>query len=424
MGYCRTNRWRANLTRLALVSVLWALVALAALVVFSQAACVRGTPTPEPVVITFAYPTPDTEFYQQLLVEFGRRYPHITVELQPKRGDMLSGISAGDADVFVSSQFALNWLQDQDGLLNLTPFIEQDGSFDLSDYYRGTVGLYTREGKTWAIPAGVDMMVMYYNRDLFDQYRVPYPESGWTWDDFLGATSVLRDPETDVFGYAPNLDLFDALTFIYQRGGRIFDDLENPTRTTFDDPLTIEALDWYTRLIFEYNVAPTPEQVQTLFGSGGVRTGIYQNMVGVWSGMLSDRGGRSWSTEWSMRWGVVQLPRDVNAATLTLVEGYYVSSQAASPEACWDWISFVSQHIPRRQTPVRRSLAESPDYEQQVGSEVAEVVRASMEGALLLSPDLAEFEEALGTFGQAFEAIMAQRSTPEEAMTWAQRERN
>jgi ABC-type glycerol-3-phosphate transport system substrate-binding protein len=407
---------RANLSRLALA------FAIMSLVVLSQAGCVRATPTPEPAIITFAYPTPDTEFYQQLLVEFGERYPHITVELQPKRWDMLSGISVADADVFVSSQFALNWLQDQDGLLNLTPFIEQDESFDLSDYYPGTVGLYTREGTTWAIPAGVDMMVMYYNRDLFDQARVPYPESGWTWDDLLEAAAAVRDPSTDVFGYAPDLDLFDPLTFIYQRGGRIFDDLENPTRTTFDDPLTIEALDWYTRLIFEYNVAPTPDQVGTLFGSGGVRTGIYRNMVGVWSGMLSDRGGRSWPTEWSMRWGVVQLPRDVDAATLTLVEGYYVSSTAEFPEACWTWISFVSQHIPSRQTPVRRSLAESPDYERQVGSEVAEVVRASMEGALLLSPDLAEFEEALGTFGQAFESIVAQRSTPEEAMTWAQRE--
>jgi len=37
----------------------------------------------------------------------------------------------------------------------------------------------------WAIPAGVDMLVMFYNQDLFDQYDVPYPEVGWTWGDFL-----------------------------------------------------------------------------------------------------------------------------------------------------------------------------------------------------------------------------------------------
>jgi multiple sugar transport system substrate-binding protein len=403
------------------------MVAVLSLLALTLAGCVRATPTPEPAIITFAYPTPDTEHYQQLLAEFSERYPHITVELQPKPWDMLGGINVGEADVFVSSQFALNWLQEQGGLLNLTPFIEgdslsRDESFDVSDYYRGTIGLYTREGKTWAIPAGVDMMVMYYSLDLFDGRQVPYPENGWTWDDFLETTAALRDPTSEVFGYAPNLDLFDPLTFIYQRGGRIFDDLENPTRTTFDDPLTIEALDWYTRLIFDYNVAPTPEQVRTLFGSGGVRTGIVQNMVGVWSGMLSDRGGRSWPAEWAMRWGMVQLPQDAHAATLTLVEGYYISSQTESPEACWNWISFLSQHISGRQAPVRRSLAESPDYEQQVGSEAAEVVRASMEDALLLSPDLAEFEEAFGTFGQAFGAIVAQRSTPDEAMTWAQQQ--
>jgi hypothetical protein len=45
-----------------------------------------------------------------------------------------------------------------------------------------------------------------------------------------------------------------------------------------------------------------------------------------------------------------------------------------------------------------------------------------MGDALLLSPDLAEFEQALGIFGQAFEAIMAERSTPDEAMTWAQQQ--
>ena len=55
-------------------------------------------------------------------------------------------------------------------------------------------------------------------------------------------------------------------------------------------------------------------------------------------------------------------------------------------------------------------------------AEAAEVVRASMEDALLLSPDLAEFETAFGLFGQAFGTIVAQRSTPDEAMIWAQRQ--
>jgi len=75
-----------------------------------------------------------------------------------------------------------------------------------------------------------------------------------------------------------------------------------------------------------------------------------------------------------------------------------------------------------RAVPVRKSLLESSALEQQAGSDVAAVARASMENALLLSPELAKFEEALAVFNQAFEAIVKGQSTPLEAMTWAQQE--
>jgi ABC-type glycerol-3-phosphate transport system substrate-binding protein len=126
--------------------------------------------------------------------------------------------------------------------------------------------------------------------------------------------------------------------------------------------------------------------------------------------------------EWDMRWGMAPLPRDAQSATLTLVDGYFISAQTQHPEACWNWISFLSTQLPALRAPVRRSLAESDEYERQVGAQVAAVVRASIEDALLLSPELAEFEDALDLFGQAFEAIFSGRSTPEEAMSWAQQQ--
>ena len=45
-----------------------------------------------------------------------------------------------------------------------------------------------------------------------------------------------------------------------------------------------------------------------------------------------------------------------------------------------------------------------------------------MNNALLLSPELASYENALETFTQAFTTVMEGTSTPEEAMTWAQRQ--
>jgi len=124
-----------------------------------------------------------------------------------------------------------------------------------------------------------------------------------------------------------------------------------------------------------------------------------------------------------MRWGMVPLPRDAQSATLTSIEGYFVSSQAQHPDASWQWISFLSQQTPYRLMPTRKSLAESAAYEQRVGSDVAAVARASVESAMVPSPRLVEFGEVWGMiFWRALDAIVSGRSTPAEAMISAQQE--
>ena len=396
--------------------------AVICLLVVSLSSCSGGTtPTPGPATIAFAHSGFDAEYYEALAQEFNESYPYITIEFVSS--------DAGDADVFVDSQFGLGELREQDNVLSLDPFIEQDASFDLSAFYPGMVGLFTREGEVWAIPAGMDMLVMFYNQDLFDQYDVPYPEVGWTWDDFLDRALALRDPDAGIFGYAPTDRIVDVLSFIYQHGGRLLDDRQNPIRTTFDDPLTIEALEWYAGLIHAHNVAPTQEQLydKDLGGTGSAVVGVYLNRVGMWIGWLSERGGgrqvsETWPGEWKMRWGIVPLPRDAQSATLTFVEGYFVSSQARHPDGCWQWISFLSERTPYRLMPARQSLAESAAYGQQVGSDVAAVGRASLESAVVLSPRLVGFGGVWGIFWRALEAIISGSSTPEEAMIGAQQE--
>jgi multiple sugar transport system substrate-binding protein len=393
-------------------------------------------PTPEPVTVVFAHSGSDAEYYEALAQEFHERYPHLTVEIRPRRSFQLFQQTSPDVDVFVNSSFNLSELRERDNVLSLDPFIEQDASFDLSDFYPGTVEAFTSEGAVWAIPAGVDMLVMFYNQDLFDQYDVPYPEVGWTWGDFLDRALALRDPYASVFGYASTDRIYDAVSFIYQHGGRLLDDLQNPTRPTFDDPLTIEALEWYAGLIHEHNVSPTQEQLydEDLGGAGSVVVGIYMNKVGLWTGWLSERGGGrrasdTWPGEWKMRWGMAPLPRDAQSAILASIEGYFVSSQAQHPDACWQWISFLSEQMSsdaqytRRLMPARKSLAESAAYEQQVGSDVAAVARASMESAMLSSsPRLVEFGGVWEIFWTALDEIVSGRSTPEEAMISAQQE--
>ena len=42
-------------------------------------------------------------------------------------------------------------------------------------------------GKVIGMPALVDNLALVYNKKLFDQAGIPYPNAGWTWDDFWAA---------------------------------------------------------------------------------------------------------------------------------------------------------------------------------------------------------------------------------------------
>ena len=378
--------------------------------------CAQATPTSEPATVTFALPEVDVEYYETLVAKFNESYPYITVELLD--------YESGEQDVALVSPYQIAEMRAQGDILSLDPFIEQE-SFDQADFYPGAIEMFAGEGKTWGIPAGVDPMVMYYNRDVFDLYGVPYPHHAeWTWDDFLLAGLGISDPEAEIFGYVSTPQASDPLTFIYQHGGRILDDLQDPTRVTFDDPLTVEAVEWYVDLINVHNVAPTPEQARRAFGIGNraLYQAILRGKVGMWVGMFSERGGLTWPLEWDMNWGILPLPSDAQSVTGGQVEGYVISSWAEYPDACWLWVDFLSRQIPYRLAPARRSLAESDEYELQVGKDIAAPVRASLESAVLISPDLSGFDDALELFFTAVEEAVAGNLEPEEAMRWAQDE--
>jgi multiple sugar transport system substrate-binding protein len=399
-------------------------VALFLLLVPVISGCTNAQETSEPVTITFAYSAPDAGYYETLIEQFNEQHPGITVELVAEED---TASDETPPDVFIVAPFQFNDLLEQGAILSLDSLIAED-AFDLADLYPGSVNLCTYDGQLYALPAGLNMMVLYYNRDLFDTYAVPYPQSGWTWDDFLNDALAISHPDAGVFGYVINNQFIEPLAFVYQHGGRILDDMQNPTRTTFDDPLTIEAVDWYARLTYEYNVAPTRSQLFDEPFNSSPQAGVYAGKVGMWIDWLSSRGGgggieTTWPGAWEMNWGMVPLPRDAQAATVAYALGYAISSQSAYPEASWQWITFLSEQgqAPYGTTPTRRSVLESSAYEQRVGGDVAEIARESIQNVSLLSRALFEFMNPY-LYVQAIDRIVNGDSTAQEALSAAQRQ--
>ncbi|MEJ5311523.1 MAG: sugar ABC transporter substrate-binding protein [Anaerolineae bacterium] len=385
------------------------------------AGCATPIPTPEPVTIKFPHYERDAAYYTTLAEQFKARYPNITVELVQVNWRNPGQVT--ENDVFMVEQLALPQLVQQGTILDLSPLIEQDNTFDKNVYYPGALETFQYEGKTWGIPSNINMLLMYYNKDLFDQYVVPYPTVGWTWDDFLERAEDITDPNNGVFGYAIQHDneiaIMEPILFIYQHGGQLFDNWQNPTTITLNDPLNIEAMQWYANLIHAYGVAPSrkqgPDSVQ-YYPYGGV----IQNKYAMWIGMLSDQGGVTWPTRWQMRWGVAPLPRDREAFTLATVNGFVISKNTQHPEACWKWIMFLNEQMPTLNMPARRALAESGEFTKLVGAEVAEAARAAVGDAVLISPTLLGFEQAMEVLGTAFTAIRDGQTSAEAALNAAQ----
>jgi multiple sugar transport system substrate-binding protein len=402
------------------------------LLVIPLSACGEAAPPPEPVTITFAYWESDTARVEALVQEFTEQYPHVTVDLRPESmGALAWDLGAEDADVREVFVAIIDSQRERGDFLELDPFIEQDESFDLSDFYPATLETFTIEGKTWAIPYGVDSEVMYYNQDLFDQYGVPYPELGWTWDDFVSTAQAIRDPEAGVYGYACLGGHWSILVFVCQHGGRLFEDMQNPARATFDDPLTVEALEWYGGLFHEYDVALSPG-LRGDRKQWALKEAILAGKVGMWSSGFSGQGGGEefWGgIEWPMRWGMVTFPGST-ADTATgivgdlWVNGYAISSQTQHPDVAWRLVEFLSRQMPTRYIPVRRSQAESEEYERRAGSAAAAVSRAVLENGLPYYPRdcLSRTLEALGILEQAAGTIESGARTAQEAMDWAQQE--
>ncbi|MCC2685933.1 MAG: extracellular solute-binding protein family 1, partial [Paenibacillaceae bacterium] len=50
-------------------------------------------------------------------------------------------------------------------------------------------------GKLYGLPRQNNLMVMFYNKDLFDKFGVPYPKDGMTWDDALAVAHKMTRTE-------------------------------------------------------------------------------------------------------------------------------------------------------------------------------------------------------------------------------------
>lgn len=96
-------------------------------------------------------------------------------------------------DLVITGFGEYQWLAAAGKLYELDSFIKQD-KFDIEnmlpaaiDYLRAKGG-----GKLYGLAPQFSTSVLYYNKGLFDTYKVPYPKDGMTWDDLFELAGKFR----------------------------------------------------------------------------------------------------------------------------------------------------------------------------------------------------------------------------------------
>jgi multiple sugar transport system substrate-binding protein len=207
------------------------------------------------------------------------KYPGLKVKLETiPYGDyhekIMTETVAGTAPDIISteaSQFVDLYLRG--AFADLTPLFQRDG-MDVKDYYPTILNHFSPGGKIYAIPSDLAPIgLVYYNKNYFDEAKIPYPTADWKWpDDFLPICQKLV--KKDATGRITRWAFVDpygtnAVNFMLSNGGYFTDNEEHPTRLALDTPEAMAGFRFRWDMIYTYHVSPNPSQLQAFsFGAG------------------------------------------------------------------------------------------------------------------------------------------------------------
>ena len=412
----------------------------AALSTAQQKALAQATPAPETTLAPLPTPVPPAKdtiifvtvwnrsTYEALAQAFHDTHPEIEVVVHG--AEEFSGhtpaalIAASHADCILTPASLAE--ETRQSVLNLQPLVDTDPTFPLDDYDPESLERVSYQNDLWGLPAQVAVDVLYYDKALFDEAGIAYPTGEWTWDDWLAAARRLRGGEGAERCYGVVLWPGTSLIFLLEAmAGTLVDSLGTPSGFRFGTPDVVAAAQQLAGLVTA-GIAPTLEA-----GADGYDelydlnySLIHSGQVGMWI-QSSMSVGMEWARYQGRSIGVAPLPRGGRpVAPRSMVTAYYIAADTPHIEACWEWLKFVSDHIPQNGLSARRSLVASDEFRAYVGEEAQAAYLAS-----LTYPDTNVFRDLEGLPGsrqaytwliQASQEILWQGADAQAALSQAQ----
>jgi len=286
------------------------------------------------------------EPWNNAIAAFHEEYPDIEVKLEPVPQEygtkLLAQMAAGTApDVYqVGDGDVARFVRE--GIVEpLDPYINGDNPLDMSLFFPAVAEFGQIGGETYLLTKDYSPLVLYYNKDIFDEAGVPYPTEDWTWDDLLDAAQKLTTE--DRWGIQLPGHWGDWLwhrgiqPLLVQNGASLISEDGTMVEGYMNSEKTVEALQWYVDLFLKHKVAPTREDVDSYAGVDLFANGI---VAMVWTGRwpLKD-----WKAIEGFNFGTAGLPAGPAGKGNALCwAGFAINSASQNKEAAWTFLKYIA----------------------------------------------------------------------------------
>ncbi|HPF37978.1 MAG TPA: sugar ABC transporter substrate-binding protein [Phycisphaerae bacterium] len=295
-------------------------------------------------------PSVDAGFLLQersLREEFERRHPGVRIKIENIPGEgqyvpklLMMFVAKRAPDVLQLDASYASVFIDNDLLLDMTPIIESDTSFELDRYFRNVVDVARRGDALYAIPLDFTPLVLFYNKRLFDEANIPYPNRDWTCDEFLEVARALTiDPPGDASKKQYGLYFRNLMSlwvpWIWANGGSVLSPDGQHAEGYFNSEQSITAIRFLTDMITQSHVAPSDSEAAAagvdLFQVGRAA----MNVAGHW--MIID-----YRTA-NVDFGVTMLPSNTGRPRTVIYEsGLAINRETKQQTLAWEYVKFMT----------------------------------------------------------------------------------
>lgn len=278
------------------------------------------------------------------LEEFMTENPHLKVEVEHTSFEdyyekKMAETAAGQLpDVMdFTPGYGAYWIY-QGLLKDITPYVEADPDTDFANYDEIILGYFTQGEEILALPYDTNAVIVYYNKDLFDEAGIEYPSPDWTYEDMAAimkeGVAALAAKGKDVWGLAAPIGLGWTGNGYFDANGTPLIGDDGKIGVNADTvPFLQMWLDW-----MEDGLMPTPEPANPQNINDGGTTTFMNNK----SLMLFDTTGGIQYIEAGMNYGCAPPPYGAGGLRGSkLGGGWAMSANTKVPDEAYELLRFL-----------------------------------------------------------------------------------